>query len=233
MKCMGVDFDGTLVHFTDPHYNGLFEIYTRRGIPRGAVERCYGEVKGADGFSPDKLTSRVAETTGISLDAESISDEYGEWWRTHLIPYEESILQVTFWMRNCGIPVVIVTAGDAIYQREKVLHARIPHDQLITVPRVNEKAAIMSELLARYGAPIAVFDDKASELDALRDAGLDESCVMTIWIRRPDSRYRDQMPKYRHLTVERLDDPVLDTHLGAPTHLLASQRGMPTTRRLT
>lgn len=218
-RCIVVDFDHTLARLDDPplspglDYPGLFQIFTLRGVPEKVARESYRKVKASNGFSVHHLTRHLSERGGFDLDEVEIQKDFRRYLEEKLLLYPDTLPAVRRW-RALGIPVVILTAGEESYQQEKVRATKIPYDDLLIIPRANEKTEFVHALLERYGRPIAVFDDKATELDALRNNGLSQDEVITVRVRRPDSPYYDQPPRHRHIEVAILTDDALVGLLG-------------------
>lgn len=82
----------------------------------------------------------------------------------------------------------------------------IPYDEFHTVGPGVIKAGVIKDLVARFGAPVLFADDKSAELDAVRDAGMDERLVQTVRVRRKDSPHNPIVSKYRHVEVVSLNE---------------------------
>lgn len=207
MKCAIFDFDYTIAHFTGG-YDGLFAIFTKKGIPLDIVIASYEKVKAEKGFNIWRLINKISETTNMDLDNESIEREFMQWLSESLVIYPDSLFAIESFMKK-RIPVIILTAGEEEYQRQKISAVGIQYDELIVIPRVNEKITAIRNLLEKYGAPLVIFDDKASELDSLRDQRMDNDKVITVMIRRSDSPYFNQMSRYRHEEADAFTEKII------------------------
>ena len=211
ISCICVDFDNTLGHFTHGSRD-FFNIFLQRKIPRETLEKVYKETACALGFSFPHFVNFLADAVGGIPNRENLGIEFEEWLQRELTVYPDSIPACTLWQRH-HIPVCIITAGEEQYQKHKVALLHIPHDDVIVVQHVNEKAPATKKLLKRYGRRIVFIDDKESELDQLCDAGIGTDDVLKVHINRPDSPYGDQKSRYEHLEIESLLDPNLATAL--------------------
>lgn len=212
VTCIGIDFDNTLAHFLTSS-TGFFKIFSRYHVSEEQLRKTYDEVAHSQNGNGFTFEGMLADVTKMVLALSSHEDElkraFGKWLRENLTLYPDSLSALTNWHDGLRIPICIVTAGAEEYQRQKVDLMQIPHDDIIVVPHANEKASVTKKLLSRYGRQIVFIDDKDSELDHLCDAGIDSGDVLKVHIKRPDSPYRDQKPRYKHLEVESLADPSL------------------------
>lgn len=199
--CVTIDFDNTLAHFVgEDGSKGFFPIFEKHGILREMVEQCYEATK-ENGFSVEKLLNELS-LRGVVLCSstvfrEQFQEEFARWLQQSLILYPDSFVALTA-LQKRNIPICIITVGDERFQRRKIELVHPPYDEVIVVPHFNDKADAEKNVLVRFGGPIAFIDDKAKELDAVRDAGLDEADVETVHINRADSPYRSQQAKYHH-----------------------------------
>lgn len=199
--CITIDFDNTLAHFVGRDGSkGFFPIFEKHGIPRATVEQCYEATK-ESGFSVEKLLNELS-LRGVmpcfgTVFKEQLQEEFAGWLQRSLILYPDSLAALTM-LQKQHIPICIITVGDERFQRRKIQLVHPPHDEVIVVPHFNDKADAEKKVLVRFGGPIVLVDDKAKELDAIRDAGLDEAAVETVHINRADSPYRSQQAKYHH-----------------------------------
>ncbi|MBI2463250.1 MAG: HAD family hydrolase [Candidatus Spechtbacteria bacterium] len=209
VRCIAIDFDNTLAHMDDPGYSGLFAIFTSRGVSLEAVREIYGKVTALVGFTICALIDAI-QVAGLLKcdDTIAIEREFDYWLLGHLTCYDDSTSQVNAWLAH-GIPVIIVTSGEESYQRKKIEISQIACTDIIVVPPTRKKSHVIRELFGKYGGPIIMIDDKASELDSVREDELSESDVRTIWIKRFDGRHTNQHAQYPHKEVTTLADPII------------------------
>ncbi|MDO8482301.1 MAG: haloacid dehalogenase-like hydrolase [bacterium] len=212
VTCIGIDFDNTLARFLTSS-TGFFEIFSPHRVPETQLKETYDAIAHSQqgkGFTFEEMLADVTKMVHtLSSHKEELKKAFGNWLRANLVLYPDSLSALTRWHNKLHIPVCIVTAGAEQYQRQKVQLLHIPHDDIIVVPHANEKASVTKMLLQRYGRRIVFIDDKESELDHLCEAGISTDDVLKVHINRPDSPYRDQVPKYKHLEVASLADKLL------------------------
>lgn len=204
VTCVAVDFDGTLAHFKGG-YDGLFAIFSRRGVDPAVVRECYEQTKQEVGFSISVMISMVAGRSGCCFDAAGVGAEFRDWLGLSLMPYADSVATLAAWRRQ-GIPVVILTAGNREYQAQKVQATHMPHDQLIVVSTEHEKPNAVRQLLEQYGAPILLVEDRPSVLDRMRGCSLTEKQLVTVRLLRKESPYCRENAACTHQTFETLED---------------------------
>tara|TARA_Y100000310_G_C20583848_1_gene764379 strand:- start:4 stop:630 length:627 start_codon:yes stop_codon:yes gene_type:complete len=205
MCCIVVDFDGTLAHFAHGS-QGFFKIFTQRRVPESVVQEGYEQLKTTEGFSMQGLTALLEKK--FSFKKEGTEQEFEEWLQQELVLYPESIEAIQYW-KGQNIPVVILTAGQESFQREKVDMMKIPYDKLCIVPSDTEKVVEIKNLMSVYGKPIAVIDDKATILDMIRSEFPDTNEVKTIWIRRSEPSV--QKTEYEHMEISDLQKTTLNS----------------------
>lgn len=195
--CFAIDFDYSIAHFKNG-YDGLFDIFVRRNIPREKVESVYEHVKHNGGFTIGGLVNAFGPLAGFRFGrnaADAIRKEFDEWLSDSLVPYPESIAALAHLQKIA--PVVIVTFGNEEFQRQKVARLSIPHHELLITEDRNGKPALIEYCVEKYGSPVVFVDDKASELDRISDA-FPKAQVLTVHLLRKDSPYRKNLPRYSH-----------------------------------
>ena len=207
VKCIAIDFDGTLAAFKGG-YDGLFAIFSRRGVELAVVKECYEQTKRGCGFLITAMTAVVAGRMGCCFDQQRIECEFKDWLGLSLIPYPDSVVTLAAWQCQ-GIPVVILTAGNAEYQTQKVQATRMPHDELIVVSHEREKSGVVCRLLECYGPPLILIEDRPSVLDSVRECGFSEDEVFTVRLLRQESPYVRENSVYRHCSYNTLDEVFL------------------------
>lgn len=192
--CIAIDFDGTLAYFTGG-YEQLFDIFVRRGVPQEIVRRGYEKTKQEGGFSIVAMIDVMSVLVGHLFDREAIEGEFSVWLRQSLFLYPDSLPWLTEWRRR-GVPIAIVTAGNADYQTQKISTLAVPHDHLFVVVKEDEKPTVVRKLLKRYGAPILLVEDRPSVLDLMRNGNLMEGEVVNVRLLRKESPYYHDEPTH-------------------------------------
>jgi len=197
------DLDDTLVYYLDGR-DGIFELFTKRGVPEKIVRDAYEETKATNGFNIDKLTARIRECATKRFDKFKIKREFDVWLNNSLKVYNDAADFLST-IRERGVKFSIISAGDESFQKEKVKLARFKPFELHIVPRAGEKAAILRGMIGRGICPIVYVDDKASELDAIRRE-FDENKVVTVRISRPGGLYKNQKSVYKHREISSIKE---------------------------
>lgn len=195
MCCIVIDFDGTLASFLSGR-EGFFDIFIKRGVPENVVKESYETVKASKGFSIESLCNML-NTKGFSLSKDALESDFETWVQKDLALYPDSMMAVKNWKKQ-GIPIIILTAGEEVTQRQKVAVTQIPYDELCVVPTAKEKVAEVSRLLEKYGKPLLMLDDRADILDMVKEAFGDSSGVSTVWVHRVNSDF----PRGKHEHIE-------------------------------
>jgi GNAT superfamily N-acetyltransferase len=126
------------------------------------------------------------------------------------------------------IPIAIVTRGSKSdfgqYQIDKVKFCDIKHEELFVSYLVGAKVSAIRSLLSQYGSPLLFVDDDQSELDSVREEGLNEEQVITVHVNRPDSPNVGKKSKFRHHQIESFTDFFPFQYRIAPTSTLIRVR---------
>ncbi len=209
-KFIAIDFDHTIAY----HRGGrevLFRILRKNGIPLRKIGEIYERTKKEHGLSAEGLFRVAQEYVTEPLNKEAIARDVVLWLHSSVTCYPEAAKAMAMW-KAANIPIYIVTVGTPEFQKKKVEIANVPHDDIFVLDTVNNKSGVLKQLLARYGAPCIFIDDKATELDAIRESGLNREDVATFRIRRKNSPYYTQVPVFPHIEIATLDDisPISD-----------------------
>jgi len=200
-KCLAFDFDYTLASFSG-NREALFEIFSSQGVPVTKVVTIYEEIKKAGAYSVANLVNRLMDETDTIFDVDKIYRDHDEWLRQNMRLYPDAERLKS----KLDIPVAIITHGDEQHQKMKIDKTGILYDHLYITPEADSKHKFLRELFDMLGGPIAFVDDKATELDAVRDAGLTNEHVITHHIHRDDSRYGFLKAKHDHQIITGLED---------------------------
>lgn len=204
VSCIAIDFDFTLSHFVNPIQNGFFNIMRKRGWDDKDIKfvRQHAE---KEGFSIEKFFKAAAllKPEVPITDASSIRLEFEQWLKESIELYPDSLPFLKKWWGT--LPIVVITAGDQLYQREKVNLVRLPYDELHVITPPSRKVDVLTDLLNRYGAKLLYIEDKPDELDtALLRLGAHN--VITVLVPREDSPYNGLQPRYNHIKVHSLEE---------------------------
>lgn len=199
MRCVVIDFDGTLASFTNG-LEGSIGMFVKQGIPEHIVRENYEEVRDRKGFSINNLYDALS-AKGFSLNKDALESEFEESVQRDLTLYPES-MEAMENLKKQEIPVVVLTAGEKTTQKRKVAATQILYDELVIVPTAKEKVAALTFLLEKYGKPVVVFDDRADILDLIHEEFKDSSDVVTVWVHRVTSDF--PRGKYEHIEIKDL-----------------------------
>lgn len=201
VAAVAVDLDGTIAHFHGPSRDrGFFRIFTSRGIPDTTVEKVYQETMATIGFSIPNFLSVLSKYTEVLTSSEEILVEFDAWAETEFGTFPDSRSALERW-KHKGTPIIVLTAGEAEYQKKKVHLANIYYDRLIIVTTSIEKVEELRAIREEHGHPIVFYDDNPRTLDAVKEAGLD---VETVWVKRANDTDEAE-PKLRHRKIATLD----------------------------
>jgi FMN phosphatase YigB (HAD superfamily) len=202
-KHIAVDFDNTLAHF-EGGVEGIFEIFSKYGVPEILARESYEETKNEGGFNINKLTDKIKERGEFDMNETEIKRDFSVWLNKSMKLYVDTndfLIKVA----KSGTPFSIITVGDKEFQEQKIRSLGITPHSLHIVQNVGDKPAVLHEMLHNDMGPIVYIDDKAAELDAIRKV-ISENDVITIKINREDSKYKDQKSEYKHKDISSLSE---------------------------
>ncbi len=181
--CLVFDFDHTLSHFIHG-YDGLFTIFTHRGIPAETVSEAYRRIKKAGGFSLAAYIAHLQQMAGTIPHEDTVAQEFEDWLKNSIELYPDVLPCLTRWRKD--IPIEILTFGDPEFQRKKINMTGLGSYPLHIVASQQQKARELTKIIARYGTPVVFVDDIPSVLDEIRHR-FPPLHVITILIIRPDT----------------------------------------------
>ncbi|MDD5050672.1 MAG: HAD family hydrolase [Candidatus Pacebacteria bacterium] len=203
VACIALDFDETLAFINNPKTE-LFNTWEKRGVPKEIGEKAYEEIHDGEGFSYPGMKI-VLKKYGYDMD-EGFEKELWERLERGLQTFTEVKETIERWKKM--IPVVIVTAGEESFQREKIKRTGLS-DLPCIVTRVGNKTKALRTFIEKYGEPVAFIDDKISELETLKNAGFSEKELIPVLLDRTGKTKKSQFE-----TISSLDDPKLSVILG-------------------
>ncbi len=166
VSCIAIDFDDTLASLEGG--KGALLGFFAKSLPFEEVVSVYQEIRVTpEGFSPQRLIEKILEKNpSIHCDKEELLREFAEWLRVSLKLFPEVYEVIEKWRKK--VPVVIVSAGNEVFQREKITFTKVPHDACY-VTAMGKKTEVIAQLLNIYSSPIAFIDDKRDELQVVKD----------------------------------------------------------------
>jgi FMN phosphatase YigB (HAD superfamily) len=204
--CIAIDLDYTITHYLGEG-DKFFPLLKSYGIPDDTLKDAYEKTKHDGGFTFPRFLIQLNKDLGGRLDPKTlatIQEENDRWFESAFAAYPDSIESLK--KLNSKVPIIILTFGHPDFQNHKIETAKIPHTEVAVTPKKDGKPAILQGLLKKYGKPILFIDDKASEIDRIRDQGIGENEVITVHMKRPDSPYFNQEAKHRHREISSLGE---------------------------
>lgn len=198
--CLALDFDGTLAYF-DGGKEDLYTIFTDQGISMSLAREAYEQIRDG-GFSIGKMIDYILDKTDVVVDADLLFRKNMQRVQDQLHLYPDAEI----FRESFSLPVAIVTFGDEANQRFNIEKVGLAFDDLKTTQSPNSKHQALSELVTQYGGPVAFVDDKATELDAIRNGGLDESQVLTFRMVRDQGEHNFQQASHEHQVVSSITE---------------------------
>ncbi|MFH1711809.1 MAG: HAD family hydrolase [Patescibacteria group bacterium] len=200
-SCLAFDFDYTLASFGGNREN-FFDLFSDQGVPTTDIIRIYEEMKKTGSYSVANLVNRLMDETDTIFDVDKIYRDHDEWLKQNLRLYPDAEKL----KHKLNVPVAIITHGDEQHQKMKIEKTGVKYDHLFVTNKPDSKHKPLRELLELIGGPIVFVDDKATELDAVREAGLGPEHVITHHIHRDDGHYGFLKAKHEHRIITSLDD---------------------------
>lgn len=209
IKCIAIDFDNTIAYPKGGKIR-LFHLLRAHGLSLKNLRTIYERAKREGGLSADNLIRIAQEHTNTQLNAAQIKQDVDDWLQNSVTCYPDVRTALTTW-KQANIPVIIVTVGSPEFQKRKIEISGVPYDDIVVLTEINKKTDTILSLIKKYGS-CAFIDDKATELDAVRESGIGNE-VATFHIRRKNSPYFKQKPLHNHIRISRLDHPLLAAHI--------------------
>ncbi|MFH0830540.1 MAG: hypothetical protein V1895_00580 [Parcubacteria group bacterium] len=196
------DFDFTVSHFISG-IETVLELFTSRGVPHDVAHTSWQAAE-ERGFSLRVFTEEIELRTSRHFAPSALKVDFTKWMIKNIRPYEDSFLAFVAW-QALRIPVIFVSFGDTVYQRDKIALSTLPHTGMHIVQNKSHKVNIVREILRLYGPPIIHLEDDVTILDVIYETGLGMQ-IQTIWVHRPDSPYATTPARYPHLVITALTD---------------------------
>ena len=202
-KHIALDFDNTLAHFEGGR-EGIFKLFQKQNIPLELTASLYEETKKEGGFNIDKLIKKVIDKGGVAVDGKKIKEEFALWLSRSMKLYLDAS-DLLLKIRKTGTSFSIISVGDRAFQEEKARALGILPHHVHVVEKIGDKSRVLMDMLEKDSTPIIYIDDKASELDAIKQA-ISSKLISTIRIIRPDSPYKDERARYEHREISSLGE---------------------------
>ena len=186
-----VDFDRTLLD-CDRFLEDLYSLIKKYNVSKDVFKECQNQCK-KDGFNPYTILDLVKETESFDdnlyLEIDNLIKSTKDYLYQDTIPFLE-------YLKSLNYEIIILTRGNSIYQKEKVLNAKIDsyyHDLIVTMQHKG---------LLDIDYKNSVFiDDNPKEIISI----LKRKPKMIIRMQRDNSKYSDILLDNNVLSVKTLN----------------------------
>lgn len=202
--CYAFDLDNTLAYF--PHgLSSLVDVICSFGIEREAAKRLLDDVSNShEGFSHRTIAAAVSAAYP-DLDRAAFQDTIYYWLADGGIVLYPETKRVWDAAHVSGNTIAVITAGNPEWQHEKIKLLNLqPLHVFVTPPPVGKAAAITS-LQDLVRGTIHYVDDRAHELDRIRDS-CGSDAVRLFHIVRADSIDGGASARHPHKRIASLDE---------------------------
>lgn len=160
---LALDLDYTLAHYRDG-LKGLFEITHELGVPESVAKRALAATE-ERGFSLGLFYQILSLSVHLFVSAERFVELAMPWFRENYALYDDAYAFLAQCLER--IPVVVVTAGDEDFQREKIRVLGFFPDEVVVVPMGTSKISALKDIYRRYQKLVVFVDDNPSEFDCI------------------------------------------------------------------
>lgn len=160
---LALDLDYTLAHYKDG-LKGLFEITQKFGVPESVAKRALA-VTEERGFSLGLFYKILSFNVHLLVSEDRFMELATPWLRENYALYDDAYEFLAQYLEH--VPVIIVTAGDEDFQREKIRVLGFFPDEIIVVPMGTSKIGALKDIYGRYQKLVVFIDDNPSEFDCI------------------------------------------------------------------
>ncbi len=192
-----VDLDDTTVRFVD-NLKGFFDIWSRFRVSDTKARQTTQALIDQAQFSFDRIIGELRPDRPKRLPS-----QLNEWLDQTLRAYEDTEKYFSVW--SYDVPVIILTAGNEVFQLSKLISANISYQAVYFASPQHTKAEILLRLLTKHGAPLVFIDDLPENLDQVRIQGISANLVINCHMQRPD-RLKQPTGNYPHHLVHDFEE---------------------------
>lgn len=160
---LALDLDYTLAHYKDG-LKGLFEITQKLGVPESVARRALAATE-ASGFSLGLFYQILSLSVHLFVSEGRFMELATPWFRENYALYDDAYEFLAQYLEH--VPVVVVTAGDEDFQREKIRVLGFFPNEVIVVPMGTSKIGALKDIYGRYQKLIVFVDDNPDEFGCI------------------------------------------------------------------
>ena len=158
-----LDLDYTLAHYKDG-LSGLFAITHKLGIPENVARHALMTTEERN-FSFELFYQILSTKVHVFVNEHKFIELVMPWFRENYILYDDAFEFLSQYLEH--VPVVVVTAGDEEFQREKIRVLDFFPNEIIVVPMGTPKVDALKDIYGRYQKVVVFVDDNPSEFDRI------------------------------------------------------------------
>ncbi len=174
---IAIDLDYTLAHYKD-EMNELFGITSKLGISEAVVRQAIASATEMN-FSFGLLYRILSTKVHIFITEDKFVELLMVWFRKNYVLYDDAHNFLSRYLEH--VPVIIVTAGDEEFQREKIELLGFLPDEIVVVPMGKPKLDALKDIFERYRKLVVFVDDNPGEFAAIS---------LDAWFGFPATSYR-------------------------------------------
>lgn len=193
---LALDLDHTLAHYKDG-LRGLFEITRNLGVSESVAKQVLAATEERN-FSLRLFYQILSLKSCILISEEKFLELAQSWFKENYVLYDDAEDFLLKYLER--VPIVIVTAGDEDFQREKIALLDFFPNETIVVPVGTSKIDALKDIYGRYQKPVVFIDDNPVEFNRIH---------LDAWFCFPAASYLVRM--------KRADSPHAQTtsHIGS------------------
>lgn len=198
-----LDLDYTLAHYRD-EMKGFFTVTQSFGIPESEARRALATAEGMN-FSFETFYRILTMQMHVFVSEEKFVERATAWFKKEYVFYDDAYRFLFDYLEQA--PVIIVTAGDEQFQREKIRHLDLVPHEVIVVSMGESKIDALKDVYQQYQKTVVFIDDNPKEIDRVAfDAWFGfPPASYRVRMRRSDSPYEHTVKDRSKLTVNSFD----------------------------
>lgn len=198
---LALDLDYTLAHYRDG-MKGLFEVLRKLNISDQDARKALSFAERKN-FSFGELYRILDVIAQLKIKESLFMERMQAWFRENYGLYDDAR---AFLLEYIGrVPIVIVTAGDYKFQREKITHLGFVPDEMIVVSMGDPKLSALKDVFQCYQKTVIFVDDNPNEFGHTSFDAWFGSVGYSVRMRRCDSPHENTEKDQSNLMISSFD----------------------------
>lgn len=160
---LALDLDYTLAYYKDG-LSGLFDILRKLGIQESVARQALATAEERN-FSFELFYQILSMKVHVFVSEREFVELVTPWFRENYALYDDAFEFLSKYLEH--VPIVVVTAGDERFQRDKIRILKFFPNEIIVVPVGTPKIDALKDVYGRYKKVVVFVDDNPSEFDRI------------------------------------------------------------------